>query len=328
MNNIIPKVANMKQGDILIWDEPNNQIIERRFYKQNMLQTMKMQFTAEIYEFTNKNISQFITPAFARSKRESLIKKLKNFLVSNDFQFGSAIIAVKTNSGKFLVIDGNHRMKAFREIIEANPEQSVNSVLITYPTMSVESMKEMMQILGTNVNKQNTDSLFEVFEKNIYVYKNAEKLPFKVSIRNRKNCFRLINLINFLEVKDTNRLNHFQKTLNETLEVAKNSNQKDMDFLINFISFFEGVFGKVTDENKYSVPCFMIPLASIYGFNYEKIIKNLSNSNRRFQNLIQDPEIIDLLAIGGKPRQLLNSVRERQIRVLNRKLLKEEELFE
>jgi len=292
-----------------------------------MLKAKIMQFTTEVYEFTNKNIDMFITPAFARSKRESLIKKLKHFLTSNDFQFGSAITVVKTNSGKFLIIDGNHRIQAFRDVLESGTE-SVYGVLIVYPTMPIEKMKEMMQTLGTNVNKQNTDSLFEVFEKDIYVYKNASKLPFKVSIRNRKDCFRLINLINFLEVKDSNRMTHFQHTLNETVERAKNSNDRDMDFLVRFITFFESIFGKVTDENKYAVPCFMIPLASVYGFNYEKIMKNLSNANIRFQNLIQDPEIIDLLAIGGKSRQLLVSIRERQIKVLNRRLLKGEELYE
>jgi len=127
-----------------------------------MLETVKMQFKAEVYEFNKSNISKFITPVFAvfaRTQRKSLIKKLKNFLVSNNFQFGSAITVVKTNSGKFLVIDGNHRVEAFRDVLNQKITDRIYSIVIIYDTMSMKSMKEMMQILGTNVNKQNTDSL-------------------------------------------------------------------------------------------------------------------------------------------------------------------------
>jgi len=161
----------------------------------------------------------------------------------------------------------------------------------------------------------------------VFVYSNADKLPLKVSIRNKKGFFRLINLINFLEVKDSSRMS-FQNSLDKTVERAKNSNEKDLIFLRNFLVFFEEVFGKIVLENRYAVPCFMIPLASVYGFNLEKILKNLHGSRLRFQNLIQDPEILDLLAIGGKSRQLLTAVRERQIKVLNKKLSKNQEPFD
>lgn len=72
----------------------------------------------------------------------------------------------------------------------------------------------------------------------------------------------------------------------------------------------------------------MIPLASIYGVNYDKIIRDLEDARFRFQNLIQDPEILDLLAIGGKSRQLLHAIRDRQIKILNKRLLKNQESFE
>ena len=101
-----------------------------------------------------------------------------------------------------------------------------------------------------------------------------------------------------------------------------------IDLLVDkYIYFFQDIFGKITPENRYAQPCFMIPLASIFGVNYSIIIDNFESSKIRFQNLIQDPEILDMLAIGGKARQLLHAIRERQIRILNKKI-KDTELFE
>jgi hypothetical protein len=291
-----------------------------------MLKTVKMQFTVGVYEFTKENISKFITPVFARSINKNHVKRLKDFLVSNDYQFGSAITVVKTGSGKYLCIDGNHRIQAFREILK-NQIDSVHSVVIEYPSMSIDNMKEFMRVLGLIVKRQNLDSLFEIYEKDILIYQNIHKIPLKVSIRNKKGFFRLINLINFLEVKDSKRM-PLQISAERTLERARQTDEKDIEWVKQFLSFFVDVFGKISEENRYAVPCFMIPLASVYGVNYESIIKDLDNSKRRFQNLIQDPEILELLAIGGKARQLIHAVRNRQIRVLNRKVLKNSILFE
>ena len=293
-----------------------------------MLKTQSLQFKAEVYEFTKDNISKFVTPVYGRTINKSHVKKLKDFLISYGFQFGSAITCVKTGSGKFLVLDGNHRVEAFRELLLSGRTSSIFSVLIEYPTMSLESQKDLMTTFNIVVKRHNCESLFEVYEKEIYIYQHADELNhIKVTIRQKKGFFRLINLINFLEVKDSKKM-PMQHSLQRTVERAIESNKKDMDFLKEFLNFFEEVYGKISFENRYAVSCFMIPLASIFGVNYEKIIKDIKNSKFRFQNLIQDPEIIDLLRIGGKSRQLLHAVRERQIKILNRKLLKKEELFE
>lgn len=292
-----------------------------------MLKTVNVQFTAEVYEFTEENIGRFITPAFARTRNSSHIKRLKDFLRTNGYQFGSAITVVKIGSGKFLVIDGNHRIEAFKEILDSNTIKSIYSVLIEYPTMTQESMKDFMRALGLNIKRQNLDSLFEVYEKNIFLYQERERLSTKVSIRNKKGYFKLINLINILEVKDSSKM-PLQKSANSTLDRALATNEKDLEFINDFFCFFSEVFGRIEGDNRYAVSTFMIPLASIYGVNYDSLMKDLSDSKKRFQNLIQDPEILDLLAIGGKSRQILHAMRDRQIRVLNRKLLKNKESFE
>jgi len=287
-----------------------------------------MQFNTRIFEFTKENISMFKTPNFARTKNDSHIRKLQTQLKNFNYQLGSAITVIKLDSGNYLVIDGNHRIEAFKNILNSGETDKIISVLIEYPTMIQDKEKDLMRILGICVKKQNIESLFEVFQEDILVFQKQKEYPMKVSIKQRKGFFKLIHLINILEAKDDYNMSEYSKSIESTLNIARNTQNLDVYFLKEYLTYFEEIFGRITQDNRYAVPCFMVALASIYGINHEKIQKDISNAKKRFQNLMQDPELLDWIALNSKSRQNVIAIRRRQINVLNKRLLRNQELFE
>jgi len=190
------------------------------------------------------NIEKFERLSFARELSQNTINKIAKALLNKEYV--SPFIKVVESGGKYVIIDGQHRILAVKNILEKNPNFKWDAYLLIFRDISPYSIQEIywwenvLRIQGIeNLFKTLKElglakNLFEIF-KDFVVFNRAfkTKIPivyiiallfwlkgYPLTILSSRNYSRVIEAIVEID-KDVELLKKVRDFAKEYLEYAK-----------------------------------------------------------------------------------------------------------
>jgi len=238
------------------------------------------------------NITRYHLHPRARSVRINHIRKLEA-VIRRGLPFNDPlIINLNVASGEVIIIDGQHRFLAIRNVIANNPDVRVIVHVIQYKNLDLEQMNEVYKIHAKSV-KQNLNDRLEMEQDQNPVLKELLSGDFPVAIstksRDAQNLSRLLNAYfnKYLEPERQTR------TSTDSFMYGVNRlTLNDKNRLAEFCIIHQELFGRPGKENRYCDRGALYVLMKIYFHNVDKKGFDSDDVKNRLRLLVGDPNII------------------------------------
>jgi len=120
--------------------------------------------------------------AFARKIKPSVVKKLHDNLLDGVPSEAPSIL-VASDDGKYFVVDGNHRLKAYQKYIKKHPTDKIEARMIVYGQMTDDEIKSLYTEYNLG-SKQSKNDFVKAYENNIPI---TRLMPFTSPYGDKKN---------------------------------------------------------------------------------------------------------------------------------------------
>lgn len=268
---------------------------------------MEQPITTE-FTLTSENHSRFTAIKNQRAVRKAQIRHLKKAMKEGSYIEASPFYVNKSGS-RYFIIDGNHRIIAFREIVKSNKNFELKISLVVFRGLSEVSERDVYDSVAKQI-PQSINDLLNLHKDEFELWNMLGKKPFPVrtTIYPTKMGMSLRIYLNMLGCSNIEDKKMAMGGLNrdDFLEVGKKTTEEDFYDLNEFFKVFVSTFGYVNLNNRYCKQNFLIPLFYIWKRNLshparlnEKIDSNKNLKRKyywikRFERLIGDTRIIEL----------------------------------
>ena len=269
----------------------------------------------QTFVINKENIDLFEHPEWQRNIRTTNINRFKKVLLQKQF-LGSLITVNKINN-KFRLINGNHRIKAIKEVIDKLFE--VTLVLDIYENLTEAQEREIFSKISIET-PQTLDDFLYIYRTDIpYFNKISEDFPIRIVVYSYENAVRLSTITKIIKsVRNKNLEFDFKAIKREdALEILKSMKEPEFKYLYKFFELFKGVVGGVINNSLYK-PIVLVPLADIYGRYvsnpFNKVDSQVGwheNDWKKLFTKIMTDHIILSIAQMNTSREKMREVRER-----------------
>lgn len=216
----------------------------------------------QTFEIKKENIDLFVSPEWQRQIRESKISKFKKTILENNFM--SSLITCNLKDGKYRLINGNHRIKAIKEVI--GKVEKVVVVLDVHKDLSQKEEKELFSKISIET-PQTLDDYLYIFRTDIPKFKElTEDMPVQIRVYSDGHAIKLSTILKIFKSVRNKQLEADFRSIDrhEHLEIAKTITDQEIAYLKKFFELFKEVVG-ITKENYLYKPLLLIPLVDIFG---------------------------------------------------------------
>jgi hypothetical protein len=225
---------------------------------------MKKPYTQETAVISNNNVGKFERPEWHRDWREGHVSVIRNALLRG-YHF-SENITVNVVNGNYRVLNGNHRIRAVREIIQNHSQFKVECTLTKYKGLTKEEEVEVYDVVNNTKRESGLDKLKAHCLNSEFVKLATKRFPCKVLFRGRSasetNALP-INVVVSSYIGKGN-LGFFSGASSEFAERINTLDEDDYDKIAKFHQFFKDVFGDFNSGNLYANYNFINVFGKIY----------------------------------------------------------------
>ncbi len=285
--------------------------------KKEVIKT-SLPFKRESVKITPETVKKY---QFMRDRRDigtSWVNDYKKLLGQGINLF--RVISINRRQTGDILIDGNHRMEAFAQLCESNPNKrfEFECEQEVYDNLSDEEMKQKFDELnGGKVVSMN--NMLQVHYKDFQFIKNCQDygFPCKIVVSDVVEGIQLKTILSAFAAAQKCETGKFTPyTLGKRTIIGFGANLQYQDYknMKEFIEFFIPIFGKINKNNMYIRPHVFVPLFHIFIVN--RIHENEPNFTSRFKRLVGESIILNH-ASGGGGRIQTTRCRDDMIRFLN-----------
>jgi hypothetical protein len=250
------------------------------------------------------DLNTFAVLADRRNMRANHINKIYRALC--DGHPISDAISVNLLSGQKRIIDGNHRFEALKKYFNEHPDEKIEIWIQEYDSLSAQEEKEKFTELNTVIS-QTTDDFIKMYATNIPILQmmqgNNVTFPTAVRIYNLKQGQEGVHFAALIRAYLT-----WKKSVPPSLTIysggryqfvsdAQALDGQDYRRMVNFINFFQSVFGTMSRQNEYQTTNLLNTLATIYLDNSSVPLNKLSNTMKR--KVLNNTAAIQMGRMGG-----------------------------
>ena len=275
--------------------------------KKPQLKDCKLPYKFQMFVLSNDNLPKFIFLSNRRKISQTNITSIVRVMKDGN-HFDSPIV-VSEKDGLYYVIDGNHRIEAFKQIISKYPKFKLEILLVVYNKLGDD---EQIQIFRRwNVGRpQSTDDFIQSIAHNVPIIRWVKKeFPVNVGIYRQPNTIHIRPLFNgYLAAKRSDQTGQGFNKVNFA-NALKELNQEDYEFLKIFTTNFVHIFGEPLTKNPYYRTTFLQAMLYV-SYEYE-------NSNVLFKALADrvrgDEELLLFSKLGGREanKQMIQKIRDK-----------------
>lgn len=157
---------------------------------------IKKNFEVKEIKIDKRNINKFIEPEWHRRHRSSQISKIRAGL-EHGIHWGETITVNNVNNINRL-INGNHRISAFKDYIIRNPEGSIITTLHIYKNLTSKEEKEIYSIIAQSI-KETTDDYLKARKDSISLFKLMDERGFPFNLVLYSVTDKTINSMRFTD---------------------------------------------------------------------------------------------------------------------------------
>ena len=275
------------------------------------LERPKLGYKFGLFELNKITLSKFIFLKNRRRISKSQKASIKKAIVNN-IHFDSPIV-VNEVGRDYRVIDGNHRIEVFKELLKRDERFKLDILLIIYQNLDED--QEILIYRRWNVGQaQSLDDFIQGIAHKIPVIRWIKKDFEEVTVYASRDTVAVRTILSsYCSAKDKCDLGmryHKQRFLEEIKKIG----EKDYLFIRDFLRNFIDVFGKPENKNKYFRYCYMCSVMYIVHEYKETNLwpkfrhKILGNQELAELNLFTNREVVrkmiglmkDLLHLKGK----------------------------
>lgn len=267
----------------------------------------KLPYKFHLFVLSSENLPKFIFLNNRRKISQSNVYSLARAMKGGN-HFDSPIVVSEEN-GLYYVIDGNHRIEAFKQLVSKYSKFRLEVLLVVYNKLEDD---ERIQIFRRwNVGRpQSTDDFIQSVAHNIPILSWVKKeFPVSIGIYKQPNTIHVRPLFNgYLAAKRGDQQGHGFNKVN-FVGAIQNLNQEDYEFLKEFVTKFVYVFGEPHPKNPYYRTTFLqsiLYVAHEYG-NANLLFKALADRVRG------DEELLLFSKLGGREanKQMIQKIRDK-----------------
>jgi len=190
---------------------------------------------------TKENIKNFYLLKYARNKRQSQAKNIKNSIMKGENP--EAPIVVEKTQEKMLVIDGQHRLSAISDIIYKNPDFKIEVYIAVYKgPLSADQIRHIYTKWNSGV-RQSISDLIWAHQDDIKMYERiVSELP--CSVYGSVYDIKFKNLVEAeqLAIKSGNFLGGLIFSAQAFIQLAEKIKNEDVDLMKKFWMFIKKTF--------------------------------------------------------------------------------------
>lgn len=269
------------------------------------------------FDLTAENIDNFVPIKNQRAVRRQQVARLKTAIRNGEYIEASPIFVSSSRkvvgAGKVVVIDGNHRILAIRELLHQKVDTSFSVVLGVFYNIPESMQRDVYDRIAKQV-PQTINDLINLHKDEFLLWDILNKKPFpvKTTIYPSQLAIDLRTLLNMLDCSMKQQKSAMTGiSRDEILNVGRKTTEDDFYTLSEFFKVFVAIFGDIGKHNRYANSNFLHPLYYVWkrniGYKKERLeysedpkLVNRHNYKRkvfwmkRFQRLIGDTRIIEL----------------------------------
>ena len=269
----------------------------------------KLRYKFELFNLNSDTLSKFIFLDNRRKLQDSQVSSLVKSL-SHDKHFESPIVVNKIE-GNYKIIDGNHRIEAFKKLLKYDHKFSIDCLLIIYTNLDEDQEIEVFRTWNTG-RIQSIDDFIQSIAHKIefvrWITKNKD-FPVNVNVYRGGDSIGVKHLCNSLiAAQKGDDMGHGLKR-NRFAEEIKDLDKDDYIFLKGFMKNYADVFGYPKYSNTYYHTVFLSAVMYI-GWEFRNK-DDLFNSLR--QKILGNPEVIELSKYGSREatRKLIGLIKDK-----------------
>lgn len=275
--------------------------------KGHTLKDIGLPYRFELFTLSRETINRFVFLSNRRRLSNANLNSLVRTLKSGK-HFDSPIVVSK-EEGLYHVIDGNHRVEAFKTILSRVPNFKLEILLITYNRLDDDEKISVFR--RWNVGRpQSTDDFIQSVAHNIDIIRWIKKdFPIPVSIYRKVDTIHIRTLLSgYLAAKKEDRTFGSYNRSNFT-DAIKTFDREDYDFVYEFSRRFKDVFGIPSRINPYYKTTF-VQAAAYLAYEYSNAPLLFTAMAERVRG---DQEIVDFAKMGGREatKQMIQKLKDR-----------------
>jgi len=199
----------------------------------------KYESTIKEIELNQTNIQSFDTIETPRPIRTGNVNRMKK-----DIETGIGLknaIHVNLRKGLYRIVDGNHRIKACKDLLENNPTKIIKVKIQIYENLTNKEEAELYDVLQKST-AQTINDFITIHQKEIPILDLINNyFPIQVNINSRKEAMLFSHLLKAYASKDETTVKI--KNKEDLFEVGKNLNEDNYIELKKYFLNYKKYFG-------------------------------------------------------------------------------------
>lgn len=259
--------------------------------------SIKRKYTNLVLDINKTNIENFVRPVWHRDFRKGHISSIRTAL-KNGIHFCEPI-TVNRKGKELVVVNGNHRIQAIREVIEKNPDFSIECTLNIYNNLNREQERE----LYSTINKNKVETSNDYFKSHLYdskIFKLIEEnFPVTVGFYSRskdsRNYIHFASLLKPYISKDCTFAVIESLKRDKCIEKIIKMDERDYEIMKDFVNFFVRIFGEPNNKNIYANYYIITTIARLY---YTETAGGIGEENlgkKLIELKIKNPRMLDAI---------------------------------
>ncbi len=254
----------------------------------------KLTYSFELFKLNKRTLSKL---EFMNNRRKIYGGQAGGIttLLRQGQHFDSPIV-VNEAGGRFRVIDGNHRIEAFKRILKSNPEYSLPILLIKYKDLDDDG--EIMAYRKWNIGKaQSLEDFIQTMRSKLPIVRwMLKEFSVPVSIYPRPGYFKIRQICSAYLSAIQKRDDGYAVRRTDFIQHLKELGEGDYNWMTRWMKEFVSIFGDPSAKNAYAKAVFLYP-ATYLKWEFDDDPRFLE---RMRENVLGDPEVLELCKLGGK----------------------------
>ncbi len=261
--------------------------------KPKTLEGPKLGYKYKLFELSSKSLSQFVFPSNRRRLSGHQISSLKKTLYLGK-HFDSPIVVNKVE-GMLRVVDGSHRIEAFKHIAKKYKGFTLKILLIVYSNLDEDA--EIEAFRRWNVGKvQSTDDFIQSIAHKVPIIRWLKKeFPIPVTVYKAKGTIGIRFLCSALIAAKTKDDTGYGLRRHRFAQDLYKLTEEDYEFLKGWTKNFKDIFGIPTSTTRYYTSTFFTALMYItYESRSDKLWEKMKDK------VLGNQEVIEYSMFGGR----------------------------
>jgi len=254
------------------------------------------EYKTEEIIITKRNLNNFVLMEERRHIRSSQVDKIRVSL-ERGIHFDSPFV-LNEKDGKYVIIDGNHRLKAIEDLFKKNPDFGrIRIKAAVYKKLTPTQEKDIYTKWSLGI-KQTIDDLLNLRKSEINLWKALNsKFGYNVSVyadRKTSRSIKFRTIIHMLYAtigteESTGSEDMRSPQRDNIISVANSYGEDEVVILNDFFRLFTESLGDIRG-NEYTTSTFLVPAFNVFYSNYNLL--GHEEMVKRFKKLHGDQTIL------------------------------------